>query len=428
MLHAHGCPGRYTDLQRYLFSLESNPRCRSFLRRKTLCQTLAGNTVDVLTITASTSNPADLRRRKAVVISARVHPGETNASLMMHGVLKFLTGNSPEAQLLRANLVFKIVPMLNPDGVVSGNYRCSLAGVDLNRRWGKPSRKLHAPIFAIKSMIKRLSQQRTVALFCDLHGHSRKCVVAPCGECLACLWHAFRGLLVVAHSCCWRGVGGNSDCRYNIFVYGCAPKRGSPKERGRPRIFPHLLYRQSPSKPQEDYDYTRVHTVLDRLASEDASGAGGGTSNGSGSKAPARGGTNSGGSGSGGGVRAPWSSSTVVPRRSNRNAVEQFPLSPEPMGVELEASMGHDNSTGRFSFVDCRFNVHPSKKGTGRVVCWRELHVANAFTMEASFCGTGDCSIIDKRYACAARDGVHAPTMCADTCARVRSRVPGRSM
>ena len=176
MLHAHGCPGRYTDLQRYLFSLESNPRCRSFLRRKTLCQTLAGNTVDVLTITASTSNPADLRRRKAVVISARVHPGETNASLMMHGVLKFLTGNSPEAQLLRANLVFKIVPMLNPDGVVSGNYRCSLAGVDLNRRWGKPFRKLHAPIFAIKSMIKRLSQQRTVALFCDLHGHSRKCV------------------------------------------------------------------------------------------------------------------------------------------------------------------------------------------------------------------------------------------------------------
>ena len=255
-------------------------------------------------------------------------------------------------------------------------------------------------------------------------------VESACGECLACLRHAFRGLLVVAHSCCSRGVGGNSDCRYNIFVYGCAPKRGSPKERGRPRIFPHLLYRQSPSKPQEDYDYTRVHTVLDRLASEDASGAGGGTSNGSGSKAPARGGTDSGVSGSGGGsggsgggVRAPWSSSTVVPRRTNRNAVEQFPLSPEPMGVELEASMGHDNSTGRFSFVDCRFNVHPSKKGTGRVVCWRELHVANAFTMEASFCGTGDCSIIDKRYARAARDGVHAPTMCADTCACVRSQV-----
>ena len=33
--------------------------------------------------------------------------------------------------------------------------------------------------------------------------------------------------------------------------------------------------------------------------------------------------------------------------------------------MELEASMGHESSTGRFSFVDCRFNVHPSKRGTG---------------------------------------------------------------
>lgn len=25
------------------------------------------------------------------------------------------------------------VPMLNPDGVINGNYRCNLAGFDLNR-------------------------------------------------------------------------------------------------------------------------------------------------------------------------------------------------------------------------------------------------------------------------------------------------------
>ncbi len=28
--------------------------------------------------------------------------------------------------------------MVNPDGVIHGNYRCSLAGCDLNRRWKKP--------------------------------------------------------------------------------------------------------------------------------------------------------------------------------------------------------------------------------------------------------------------------------------------------
>ncbi len=31
------------------------------------------------------------------------------------------------ARYLRNNFVFKIVPMLNPDGVIVGNYRCSLS-------------------------------------------------------------------------------------------------------------------------------------------------------------------------------------------------------------------------------------------------------------------------------------------------------------
>jgi hypothetical protein len=46
----------------------------------------------------------------------------------MKGVIDFLTGNSIEARALRENFVFKIVPILNPDGVINGNYRCSLSG------------------------------------------------------------------------------------------------------------------------------------------------------------------------------------------------------------------------------------------------------------------------------------------------------------
>lgn len=64
----------------------------------------------------------------------RVHPGETNASWMMKGVLDCLVSDNPQAAALRDKFVFKIVPMLNPDGVIVGNYRCSLAGGDLNRQ------------------------------------------------------------------------------------------------------------------------------------------------------------------------------------------------------------------------------------------------------------------------------------------------------
>lgn len=51
----------------------------------------------------------------------------------MEGFVEFIVSNDKEAKILREKFVFKIVPMLNPDGVIVGNYRCSLTGVDLNR-------------------------------------------------------------------------------------------------------------------------------------------------------------------------------------------------------------------------------------------------------------------------------------------------------
>lgn len=95
-----------------------------------MCRTLAGNRCEYLTITSKDKDPKSLKAmsKKGVFISARVHPGESNSSWIMKGVIDFLTGNSIEARALRENFVFKIVPILNPDGVINGNYRCSLSG------------------------------------------------------------------------------------------------------------------------------------------------------------------------------------------------------------------------------------------------------------------------------------------------------------
>ena len=54
---------------------------------------------------------------------------------MLNGFLKFICSNSEEAIDLRKNVVFKIIPMLNPDGVIAGNFRTSLCGRDLNRQF-----------------------------------------------------------------------------------------------------------------------------------------------------------------------------------------------------------------------------------------------------------------------------------------------------
>jgi murein tripeptide amidase MpaA len=72
--------------------------------------------------------------KKYIIICSRVHPGETNASFIMEGFLKFITSaTNPEAIELRKRIIFKIIPMTNPDGVIIGNYRTSLCGNDLNR-------------------------------------------------------------------------------------------------------------------------------------------------------------------------------------------------------------------------------------------------------------------------------------------------------
>ena len=119
--------------------------------------------------------PFDIDKKKeGVVLTARIHPGESNSSWMMKGVIDFLISSDPEANELRNKYVFKIVPMLNPDGVINGNYRCSLAGCDLNRRWKYPSEILHPTVYHCKKLILRLAEDRPLALYCDLHGHSRR--------------------------------------------------------------------------------------------------------------------------------------------------------------------------------------------------------------------------------------------------------------
>jgi len=72
----------------------------------------------------------------------------------MKGIIDFLSDpDSGEAALLRRNFVFKLIPMVNPDGVIMGNYRCSIVGIDLNRVWLEPDKNLFPEIASIKKMV-----------------------------------------------------------------------------------------------------------------------------------------------------------------------------------------------------------------------------------------------------------------------------------
>ncbi|KAJ8402929.1 hypothetical protein AAFF_G00362430 [Aldrovandia affinis] len=171
---AHCYPYTYSDLRRYLSGVTSDPITAAHCRLRVLCHSLAGNAVYVLTITSHSTSREAGQAKPAVVVTARVHPGETNSSWMMQGLIDFLLGDSADARLLRDTFVFKVVPMLNPDGVVVGNYRCSLAGRDLNRNYRTLLRDAFPCVWHTRNMVKRVMAEREVVLYCDFHGHSRK--------------------------------------------------------------------------------------------------------------------------------------------------------------------------------------------------------------------------------------------------------------
>uniref|UniRef100_UPI00398E6297 cytosolic carboxypeptidase 2-like isoform X2 n=1 Tax=Pristiophorus japonicus TaxID=55135 RepID=UPI00398E6297 len=170
---AHCYPYRYTDLKAHLDEIINDSKHLPYFKKEVLCETRAGNSCFLLTITdyAGKENP---EAKLGVVLTARVHPGETQSSWMMKGILDFLISDEPTAKELRQRCIFKIIPMLNPDGVIVGNYRCSLSARDLNRNYRHPKRELFPTVWHTKKMVEELQKDHYILLYGDLHGHSRK--------------------------------------------------------------------------------------------------------------------------------------------------------------------------------------------------------------------------------------------------------------
>lgn len=101
---------------------------------------------------------------RVIILLARSHPGESIVSFVCQGFLEFLLGSHPIATILRESFVFKIIPMINPDGVFLGNNRCNLIGQDLNRAWNIATQFSHPTIVATKNMLKELDSSEVILL------------------------------------------------------------------------------------------------------------------------------------------------------------------------------------------------------------------------------------------------------------------------
>lgn len=153
------------------------------------------------------------KNKKAILITARVHPGEMQASFALEGMVKYLVSDVADAKALRERYIFYVVPMLNIDGVVFGNQRTNLAGLDLNRVWAEPSSLLSPVIYAIKNLANIIKNERKIDVFCDIHGH-------------------------------FQPIGGFMYC--NTFDKGAGVLPSQYKDNASLRIIPYLLSQKNP--------------------------------------------------------------------------------------------------------------------------------------------------------------------------------------
>lgn len=97
---------------------------------KTISYSLSNTQVPYLTIGSAESS------KKNIIVLARQHPGEVWSSFFAESLIRELVRDSfPEKDWILKNFTFRIFPMINVDGVIFGNFRCDLSGMDLNRCW-----------------------------------------------------------------------------------------------------------------------------------------------------------------------------------------------------------------------------------------------------------------------------------------------------
>lgn len=168
---AHVEPYGWSRLLGFLDRVGGHPH----LRRESAGTSIEGRDLVLLTIT----DPAvpDAGKRVAWLM-CRQHAWESGTSFVGEGAVEYLISDA--AAGLRRETVFKVFPMLDPDGVVHGAVRFNRNGFDVNRNWdtcgagGDRDRELMPEVWHAKGAIGAwLDGGGRIDLFLTLHNQER---------------------------------------------------------------------------------------------------------------------------------------------------------------------------------------------------------------------------------------------------------------
>lgn len=114
------------------------------------------------------SNPAS---KDVLFIVGRQHPPEVSGAFAFFAFTETLLADTELATHFRDRFQIVAIPLMNPDGVLGGNWRHNLGSTDLNRDWGpfeQPETRL------IRDLLDALdADAKSIRVFLDFHSTDR---------------------------------------------------------------------------------------------------------------------------------------------------------------------------------------------------------------------------------------------------------------
>ena len=171
---AYAHPYSYENETAFIRSL---PQKNNYLQIEKLGESAESRPINLLTLT-DPSVP-DINK-KVVFITGLQHAGEYISGFFLEGMVSFLLSDSPEADMARKKTIYKIVPMMNPDGIYHGITRFNNNMEDLNQEWDDDfTDSLHSPtepeVAAVKKWIRKwLKKGNKIDIGLDVHSQGQE--------------------------------------------------------------------------------------------------------------------------------------------------------------------------------------------------------------------------------------------------------------
>lgn len=150
---------------------------KQFLTIETLGVTQQGRNIHLLTVTDAAIPDAG---KKVVFITTLQHAGEYCGGYVVSGLLDFLLSDDQNAAIARKTTVYKIIPMMNPDGIFHGITRFNANYEDLNQEWDDDfTDTIHLPVepevAGVKKWIRDWRRSgRQIDLGLDIHSQGQE--------------------------------------------------------------------------------------------------------------------------------------------------------------------------------------------------------------------------------------------------------------